>query len=130
MGSDDSTSETVVQALIVGGGVSGVGASIRLRRDAGLTEVLILERAQRLGGTWRDNTYPGCACDIPSLLYSYEFAPNPDWRRIFAEQSEIQDYVQRVADDHGVTERTVFGAEVPDRRRSSSYPGSPPPSGD
>ncbi|HTK63194.1 MAG TPA: NAD(P)/FAD-dependent oxidoreductase [Pseudonocardia sp.] len=104
--------ERVVEALIVGGGVSGIGASIRLRRDAGLRDVLILERAEALGGTWLHNTYPGCACDIPSLLYSYEFAPNPDWRRVFAGQAEIRDYLQRVAREHDVPARTVFGADV------------------
>jgi cation diffusion facilitator CzcD-associated flavoprotein CzcO len=102
----------IAEALIVGGGVSGIAASIRLRRETGLRDVLILEKADRLGGTWRDNTYPGAACDIPSQLYSFEFAPNPDWSRVFAEQDEIQAYVERVAHEHGVPERTVFGAEV------------------
>lgn len=104
--------ETVVEALVVGGGISGIATSIRLRREAGLDDVLILEKADQLGGTWRENTYPGCACDIPSHLYSFEFAPNPDWSRVFAERAEIQEYVLRVAGEQGVPERTVFGCEV------------------
>jgi cation diffusion facilitator CzcD-associated flavoprotein CzcO len=104
--------EVVGEALVVGGGISGITTSIRLRAECGLDDVLILERADELGGTWRDNTYPGCACDIPSQLYSSELAPNPDWSRVFAGGAEIQAYVLRLATEHGVPERTVFGCEV------------------
>ena len=65
-----------VHVAIVGAGFGGIGAAIRLRQQ-GIDDVVILERASRLGGTWRDNSYPGCACDVPSHLYSFSFAPNP-----------------------------------------------------
>lgn len=67
--------------LIVGAGFAGIGAAIRLLQE-GTDDFVILERSDRVGGTWRDNTYPGAACDIPSLLYSYSFEPNPGWTRI------------------------------------------------
>ena len=69
--------------LVIGGGFSGVGAAIRLR-EAGRTDFAVLEKASQLGGTWRDNTYPGCACDVPSTLYSFSFAQKPDWSTAFA----------------------------------------------
>lgn len=101
-----------LDGVVVGGGISGIAAMIRLRRDAGLDNVLLIEKSDGLGGTWHDNTYPGCACDIPSSLYSFEFAPNPDWSRTFAPQAEILAYVRRVADEHGVTERSLLRTEV------------------
>src|SRR5215469_5670375 len=67
-----------VRVAIIGAGLGGIGAGIRLRHT-GVTDFVILERAASVGGTWRDNTYPGCACDIPSHLYSFSFAPNPGW---------------------------------------------------
>ncbi|GAA4215866.1 flavin-containing monooxygenase [Actinocatenispora rupis] len=78
--------------LIVGAGFAGLGAAIRLRL-AGRTDFAILERADEIGGTWRDNSYPGAACDVPSHLYSLSFAPNPDWSRSFSGQPEIQRYL-------------------------------------
>ena len=69
--------------VIVGSGFAGLGMAIGLKR-AGIEDFVVLERADDLGGTWRDNTYPGCACDIPSNLYSFSFAPNRDWTRFFA----------------------------------------------
>jgi cation diffusion facilitator CzcD-associated flavoprotein CzcO len=74
---------------------------VRLRAD-GETDVVVLERGDDVGGTWRDNTYPGCACDVPSHMYSFSFAPNPDWSQAFSPQPEIQAYLQRVARDQGV----------------------------
>jgi cation diffusion facilitator CzcD-associated flavoprotein CzcO len=100
-----------IEVLIIGAGCSGIGAAIRLQR-AGIHDFVILEKAAGLGGTWRENTYPGCACDVPSTLYSYSFAPNPDWSHAFAGQAEILRYLHRVADEHGVTARIRFGAEV------------------
>jgi len=100
-----------VDVAIVGGGISGIGAAIAIR-EAGLGEVLVLERAGELGGTWRDNTYPGCACDIPSVIYSYPFAPNPGWTRVFAHREEIQEYVLRTAVEHGVPACTSLNTEV------------------
>ena len=98
-----ATSKTVsslrpkdVEVLVIGAGISGIGAAIRLR-EQGETDFIVLEKADALGGTWRDNTYPGCACDVPSALYSYSFAQNPNWSRVFAGQAEILDYVNDVA---------------------------------
>src|SRR3712207_2641311 len=96
---------------IIGAGFSGIGMAVRLLRD-GIDDFFILERADELGGTWRDNTYPGCQCDIPSVLYSFSFAPNPDWTRVFPLQGEIRDYLRRVADEHGVVPYIRFGHEV------------------
>lgn len=87
--------------LIIGAGISGIGAGVRLLRE-GVTDFVILEKASAAGGTWRDNTYPGCACDVPSALYSYSFAQKPDWSRVFAAQGEILDYVQDVANRHRI----------------------------
>lgn len=111
--SDDQ--ERTVDVAIIGGGISGIGTAIALRA-AGLGDVLVLERAAELGGTWRDNTYPGCACDIPSVIYSYPFAPNPDWTRVFAERAEIQEYVLRTAREHGVPSVTSLNTEVLEAR--------------
>src|SRR3954451_7928076 len=102
-----------VDIAIIGSGFAGIGAAIRLQQ-AGFDDYVVLERAGDVGGTWRDNSYPGCACDVPSHLYSFSFAPNPDWTRSFSPQPEIWAYLRRVADEHGVTERTRFGAEVLD----------------
>jgi cation diffusion facilitator CzcD-associated flavoprotein CzcO len=85
--------------------------AIRLRRE-GIEDFVVLERADEVGGTWRDNTYPGCQCDIPSALYSFSFAPNPDWTRFYPRQAEIQDYLQRCARDFGVLPYISFGTEM------------------
>src|SRR5690349_13200017 len=90
---------------IVGGGFGGVGAAALLRR-AGYTDVTLFERGERLGGVWHHNTYPGAACDIPSHLYEFSFAPNPHWSRRYAPQAEIQAYVEDVARRSGVEART------------------------
>ncbi|MGZ4192303.1 MAG: flavin-containing monooxygenase [Solirubrobacteraceae bacterium] len=102
---------TDVQIAIAGAGLSGLGMAIALRRD-GIEEFVILERAGDLGGTWRDNSYPGCACDIASVLYSYSDEQNPNWTRAFAHQPEIQAYIREVADRHEVVEHIRFGHEV------------------
>lgn len=70
-------------ALIIGAGFTGLGAAIRLA-EAGVDDIVILERADRVGGTWRDTTYPGASCDVPSLLYSYSFVKNPTWSRTYS----------------------------------------------
>jgi cation diffusion facilitator CzcD-associated flavoprotein CzcO len=100
-----------VRVAIIGAGLGGIGAGIRLRQ-AGMTDFVILERATAVGGTWRDNTYPGCACDVPSHLYSFSFAPNPGWSHSFSRQPEIWQYVEDVTDQHGLREHLVFGTEV------------------
>ena len=89
--------------------------AVALRRR-GEHDFVVLERADDVGGTWRDNTYPGAACDVQSNLYSFSFAPNPDWPRSYSEQPEIQAYLQATADRFGVREHCVFGADVTSAR--------------
>ena len=96
---------------IIGAGFAGLGAAIRLQQ-AGFTDFTLYERAAELGGTWRDNTYPGCACDIPSQLYSYSFAPNPAWTRMYPSQPEIWAYLRRIAREHGLQQRIRYGADM------------------
>ena len=82
------TAPRQVDTIIIGSGFAGLGAAIKLTQQ-GKTNFLVLERGSDVGGTWRDNTYPGAACDVPSHLYSYSFALNPDWTRSFSAQPEI-----------------------------------------
>jgi len=100
-----------VRFAIIGAGMSGILASIKLA-EAGFDDQVVYEKADRLGGTWRENTYPGIACDVPSHLYSYSFAPNPGWSHQFSPGDEIEGYFERVADDYGVTPRIRFGEKV------------------
>ena len=100
-----------VQIAIAGAGLSGLGMAIALRRD-GIEDFVVLERADDLGGTWRDNSYPGCACDIASVLYSYSDEQNPAWTRAFAHQPEIQAYIHGVARRHDVARHMRYGHEV------------------
>ncbi len=97
--------------VIVGAGFSGLGLAVRLKQE-GIHDFVVLERAEDLGGTWRDNSYPGCACDVPSNLYSFSFAPNPDWSRTFSPQPEIWEYLRRVAREHGLGEHIRYEHEV------------------
>ncbi|MDO3649682.1 flavin-containing monooxygenase [Nocardia mangyaensis] len=99
------------EVVVIGAGISGICAAIQLA-EAGVDDVVLVDRADTFGGTWRANTYPGCACDVPSGLYSFSFAPNSEWSRLFATQPEILEYVDRVAREHGLAERTRFGVEV------------------
>ena len=96
-----STSTEHFQVAIIGTGFSGLGMAIRLKQ-AGTNDFVILERADDIGGTWRDNTYPGCACDIPSHLYSFSFALNPDWSRFYSPQKEIWAYLRQCAERFGI----------------------------
>ena len=96
---------------VIGGGLAGLAAAVRLLRE-GRRDVLVLERASELGGTWRDNTYPGAACDVPSHLYSFSFAPNPGWSRSFSPQAEIQDYVLAVARRYRVRRNVLLDCDV------------------
>lgn len=100
-----------VRIAIIGTGFSGIGLAVRLRQS-GIRDFVLLERSDELGGTWRDNTYPGCRCDVPSHLYSYSFAPNPDWSRSFSGQQEIWDYLRRVAEQHGIADHIRYGHAV------------------
>src|ERR671928_881895 len=92
-----------VDIAIVGSGFSGLAAAIRLKQE-GEEDFVVLERGDDVGGTWQYNTYPGCGCDVPSHLYSFSFALNPRWSRTYSLQPEIEAYLQRVAEDFGVTE--------------------------
>jgi cation diffusion facilitator CzcD-associated flavoprotein CzcO len=100
-----------VRVLIVGGGFAGLGAAIRLLQE-GRDDFLVIERGSEVGGTWRDNTYPGAACDVPSHLYSYSFELNPNWTRSFSPQREIQDYLRTVAAKYNVGDKHLFDTEV------------------
>ncbi|MFF6995664.1 flavin-containing monooxygenase [Streptomyces sp. NPDC008313] len=100
-----------VRVAVVGSGFGGLGAAVRLRRE-GVTDFVVLERAGGVGGTWRDNSYPGCACDVPSHLYSFSFAPNPDWPRTFSGQEHIRAYLEHVADVFGLRPHLRFDSEV------------------
>jgi cation diffusion facilitator CzcD-associated flavoprotein CzcO len=108
-----------VRVAIIGAGFGGIGAAIALRK-AGHTDVVVLERATAVGGTWRDNSYPGCTCDVPSHLYSFSFAPNPDWTRSFSRQAEIWDYLERVTDRYGLRGSIRFEATMTEARWDAS----------
>ena len=99
------------EVIIIGSGFSGVNAAIRLKEE-GIENFVVLERAYDVGGTWRDNTYPGCACDVPSHLYSYSFEQNPNWSRAYSGYSEIQHYIRHCAEKYGVMPHLRFGVEV------------------
>jgi cation diffusion facilitator CzcD-associated flavoprotein CzcO len=99
-----------IEVLIVGTGFSGLGMAIELKRT-GRHDFVVLEKASDLGGTWRDNRYPGCACDVQSHMYSYSFELNPNWSRAFAEQPEIWAYLQGVADKYDLRRHIRFDTE-------------------
>ncbi len=103
------------RVVIVGAGFSGIGMAVRLLRE-GERDFVLLERADEIGGTWRDNTYPGCRCDVPSHLYSFSFAPNPSWSSTFSPQPEILDYLRGVARRFGVLPHVRFGTELESAR--------------
>ena len=105
------SSTVTVDHLIVGAGFGGLCAAIKLDED-GERDFVVIEKGADVGGTWRDNTYPGAACDVPSQLYSFSFAPNPDWSMSFSPQPEIWAYIKRVAQRSGTLDRFVFDTEV------------------
>lgn len=109
------TSPRPPRIVIVGAGFGGIGLAIKLRQ-AGFDDLVILERAGDLGGTWQANTYPGCACDVPSQLYSYSFAPNPNWSRKYGRQAEILEYLRTVATEHDVLRHIRFDTELLEAR--------------
>lgn len=100
-----------ISTAIIGAGFAGIGAAIRLK-DKGITDFVIFERDSRVGGTWRDNTYPGAACDIPSRLYSYSFAPNPDWSHTYSGSAEILGYIDSMVESSGVAPHIRFDHTV------------------
>ena len=95
------------QIAIIGSGFGGIGTAIRLKQE-GIEDFIIFERAGDVGGVWRDNTYPGCACDVQSHLYSLSFVPNSDWTHSFSPQAEIWDYLRRCARDYDVLPHIRF----------------------
>src|SRR5436305_1274483 len=100
-----------MRVVIVGAGFGGIATAIELRRH-GFTDLTILERGLGVGGTWRENVYPGCACDVPSHLYSFSFAQRRDWSRLCSPQSEILRYLEEVAGEQGVDRLVVPGVDV------------------
>jgi len=102
-----------VRLAIVGSGFSGLAMAAGLRRD-GIDDFVILEKAADVGGTWRDNTYPGCQCDVPSHLYSFSFALNPDWSRTYSLQPEIERYLRRTAEELDLLRHVRFSSELLD----------------
>lgn len=100
------------RVVVIGAGFGGIGMAIGLLEDG--AEVTVLEKLDGVGGTWRANTYPGAACDVPSHLYSFSFAPKADWSRVYAPQPEILDYLEQVVDDHDLRPHIRTGVEVTD----------------
>jgi cation diffusion facilitator CzcD-associated flavoprotein CzcO len=100
-----------VETAIIGAGFAGLGMAVQLQR-AGLDDFVILEAAGEVGGTWRDNHYPGCACDVQSHLYSFSFALNPDWSRMFSPQPEILAYLRGIAEQYGLRPRIRFNSAL------------------
>jgi cation diffusion facilitator CzcD-associated flavoprotein CzcO len=101
--------------VIIGAGFSGLCMAIKLR-EAGVEDFLILEKAEDVGGTWRDNHYPGAECDVPSSLYSYSFERKTDWDYQWSEQPQILEYIHKVTQKHGLQEKIQFGSEVAEAR--------------
>ncbi|WGY70153.1 alpha/beta hydrolase fold domain-containing protein [Burkholderia cepacia] len=107
-------------AIIIGAGFAGIGMAVALQR-AGIHDFVIVERSHDVGGVWRDNSYPGAACDVPSHLYSFSFEPNPAWSRVFAPQPEIHAYLQHCARKYGLARHLRFGAEVEHARYDEAH---------
>src|SRR5688572_13678518 len=106
--SSTSPSRPDHEVVIVGTGFSGIGAAIKLK-EAGIEDFVVFDKADAVAGTWRENTYPGCACDVPSHMYSFSFEQNPDWSEMYAPQPEIREYLERVTDKYGVRPHLRFG---------------------
>jgi cation diffusion facilitator CzcD-associated flavoprotein CzcO len=104
-------SDGTYDVVVIGAGFGGLCAGIKLL-EAGFTDFVILEKAENVGGTWRENTYPGAGCDVMSLMYSLSFAPNTRWTRMYARQAEILDYLRRTTATSGLERHLRFGCEV------------------
>ncbi|HVW31671.1 MAG TPA: NAD(P)/FAD-dependent oxidoreductase, partial [Acidimicrobiia bacterium] len=109
-GLDRADTGRLLEAVIVGGGLSGIAAA-RALRLAGVDDFVLIDKSDDLGGTWHHNTYPGCACDVPSALYCFSFKPYR-WSRLFAPQAEIKRYLLEVADEHDVPRHVRLGTEL------------------
>jgi cation diffusion facilitator CzcD-associated flavoprotein CzcO len=107
----DSHEQLETTVAIIGSGFSGLGMAIQLRKR-GRDDFLILEKSHDVGGVWRDNTYPGCGCDVPTTVYSYSFEQNPFWSKMWSSQPEIYAYLRRMFDKYDLRRKTLFGAEV------------------
>ena len=101
----------VYDTIVIGAGISGLAAAHQMNQ-VGYQDYVVLEKADRVGGTWRDNTYPGCGCDVPSALYSFSFSPSHKWSHLFAKQPEILSYLEDVAEKHQLNDNIVFGCEL------------------
>lgn len=112
---DDTDRRLGPEIAIIGSGFAGLGIAIRLSQS-GHSRFTIYEKADRLGGTWRDNIYPGSGCDVPSHLYCFSFEPKPDWRRKFSPQAEILAYLEHCADKYGLHPHIRFEAEIAEAR--------------
>jgi cation diffusion facilitator CzcD-associated flavoprotein CzcO/pimeloyl-ACP methyl ester carboxylesterase len=111
----DAVTVEHVRVAVIGTGFGGLGAGVKVA-EAGIDDFVILERADGVGGTWRDNTYPGCACDVPSQLYSFSFALNPEWTHSFSRQPEILAYLEGIAERYHLRPHIRFGCEVTEAR--------------
>lgn len=107
----ERTASAAPRLAVIGAGMAGILSAVKLQ-EAGLTDFTVYEKADRVGGTWRENTYPGLSCDVPSHLYSYSFAPTPEWSHRYAPGGEIHGYFERVARQHAVDEHIRFSDEV------------------
>ncbi|MGB2950382.1 MAG: NAD(P)/FAD-dependent oxidoreductase, partial [Rhodococcus sp. (in: high G+C Gram-positive bacteria)] len=105
------TEPITTKVLIIGSGFSGLGMAVQLRRR-GYSDFIVLEKADSVGGTWRDNTYPGCACDVPSLMYSYSFESRGSWSKVWSSQPEIEQYLKDISNKRGVTQKIHFGQKL------------------
>jgi cation diffusion facilitator CzcD-associated flavoprotein CzcO len=108
---EQSVAQPDHEVVIVGTGFSGLGMAIKLR-EAGIDDFVLIEKADSVAGTWRENTYPGCACDVPSHMYSFSFEPNPDWSEMYAPQEEIRAYLERIADEYDLRPHIVFNTRA------------------
>src|SRR6187551_843974 len=100
-----------LRVVVIGAGFGGLGVA-RALREAGVEDVTVLERADAVGGVWRDNTYPGAACDVPSALYSWSWALNPSWPRTYSAQADILEYIRTSAADAGLLGLVRTGQDV------------------
>lgn len=115
-----ATAMSKSRIVIIGAGFSGIGLGVYLKK-AGIQDFVILEKAKEVGGTWRENTYPGAECDVPSALYSYSFEHNAQWQYKWSEQAQILDYLRHVADKHGLVQHMRFGQPVVGAKWDASH---------
>lgn len=118
--SPDDAADIRVKVVVVGAGLSGIAAAAKLRA-AGITDFVVLEKASRVGGVWRENTYPGCGVDIPSPVYSFSFNPNPSWRSNFARQPELLDYIEDTVDKFDLAPWIRTDTEMIEARWSTGF---------